>query len=149
MQETGFLSGNNSEEGKIKWSADAKAKKRIEMLAMHAVIKAEEAKGYRCFDVSAQNCGWDITSIPPKDSGLLDRHIEVKGRAAGQSTITVTHNEIKSALNQKEKFWLAVVFVDGEKVDGPHYVHQPFTQEPELGVASINYFISDLLEKVL
>lgn len=143
----GYLAESNSEECRVKWSADAKARKRIEMLAMDAVIKAEEANGYRCFDVSAQNCGWDITSIPPKDSGLPDRHIEVKGRVAGQPTITVTHNEIKSALNQKEKFWLAVVFVDGEKVDGPHYVHQPFKDEPPLGSASVNFYISELLKR--
>ena len=98
--------------------------------------------------MSAQNCGWDITSIPPRsaDGSLLpDRHIEVKGRAAGQTTVTVSHNEICAALNQQEKFWLAIVFVDGERVDGPHYVQQPFTQEPEMSVASVNYTIKDLL----
>lgn len=74
-----------------------------------------------------------------------DRHIEVKGRAAGQTTITASHNEICAALNQKDKFWLAVVFVDGDSVDGPYYAHQPFAQEPEMSVASVNYNIKDLL----
>lgn len=129
-------------------SVDAAARKRIEKLAMQAVIQAEQARGYTCVDVSAQNCGWDITSIPPRsaDGSLLpDRHIEVKGRAAGQTTVSVSHNEICAALNQQEKFWLAIVFVDGERVDGPHYVQQPFTQEPEMSVASVNYTIKDLL----
>jgi quercetin dioxygenase-like cupin family protein len=44
----------------------------------------------------------------------LERHIEVKGRAKGQETITVTANEIRHGLNQKDKFVLAVVVVDGE-----------------------------------
>lgn len=130
-------------------NADAAARKRVEQLAMRAVIQAEEARGYTCMDVSAQNCGWDITSTPPQspDGSLLpDRHIEVKGRAAGQTTVTVSHNEICAALNQKEKFWLAIVFVDGDTVDGPHYVQQPFTQEPEMSVASVNYDIQDLLK---
>ena len=130
-------------------SVDAAARRRIEQLAMRAVIQAEEARGCTCTDVSAQNCGWDITSTPPPaaDGSLPPvRHIEVKGRAAGQTTITVTHNEICSALNQKEKFWLAIVFVDGDTVDGPHYAHQPFTQEPEMSAASVNYTIRDLLE---
>lgn len=130
------------------FSADAAARKHIETLAMRAVIQAEQARGCTCVDVSAQNCGWDITSTPPqKEDGAVpeDRHIEVKGRAAGQTTITVSHNEICAALNQKDKFWLAVVFVDGDSVDGPHYVHQPFTQEPEMSVASVNYNIKDLL----
>lgn len=130
------------------FSTDAAARKRIETLAMQAVLQAEQAQGCTCVDVSAQNCGWDITSTPPaKEEGVIpeDRHIEVKGRVAGQTTITVSHNEICAALNQKDKFWLAIVFVDGDSVDGPYYVHQPFTQEPEMSVASVNYNIKDLV----
>ncbi|MGL4423716.1 MAG: hypothetical protein ACRCZF_23870 [Gemmataceae bacterium] len=29
------------------------------------VIRAEEAKGHRVVDVSAQKCGWDVSSYPP------------------------------------------------------------------------------------
>ena len=62
------------------------------------------------------NCGWDITSIPPARDGKLppSRHIEVKGRAKGADTITVTRNEILYALNQADKFVLAIVLVDGD-----------------------------------
>lgn len=131
-------------------SVDAAARSRIEQLAMQAVIEAEQARGYTCTDVSAQNCGWDITSTPPQSPDgcqLPDRHIEVKGRAAGQTTVTVSHNEICAALNQKEKFWLAVVFVDGDTVDGPHYVQQPFTKEPDMAAASVNYDLRELLAR--
>lgn len=144
----GLLAERRQDSSVTLHSVDAAARKRIEKLAMQAVIQAEQARGYTCVDVSAQNCGWDITSIPPRsaDGSLLpDRHIEVKGRAAGQTTVTVSHNEICAALNQQEKFWLAIVFVDGERVDGPHYVQRPFTQEPEMSVASVNYTIKDLL----
>lgn len=131
------------------WSPNAAARSRIEQLAMQAVIKAEEARGHACRDVSAQNCGWDITSIPPAradGSHPEELHIEVKGRAKGQSTITVTSNEICTALNQGDKFLLAVVIVDGETVDGPHYIPNPFTREPGWGETSVNYDLNKLFE---
>ena len=129
---------------------DAAARARVEQLAMQAVIEAEQARGCTCIDVSDQNCGWDITSIPPRaadGSTPPDRHIEVKGRAAGQTTVTVSHNEICAALNQQDKFWLALVFVDGTAIDGPHYIHRPFTREPDMAAASVNYDIRDLLRQ--
>src|SRR6218665_877824 len=86
------------------WSADAAARTRIERIAMHAVIAAERALGHAVIDVSAQKCGWDLTSQPQPVDGRLttSRHIEVKGRAKGQSTITVTRNEILYGLNQAD-----------------------------------------------
>lgn len=38
-------------------SADPAARSRIELLAMNAVRRAEEARGCRVVDVSAQKCG--------------------------------------------------------------------------------------------
>ena len=76
------------------------------------------------------------------------RHIEVKGRVKGAGEVIVTRNEICTALNQGDKFWLAIVLVDGDSVDGPHYVSRPFTQEPEPGVTAVTYQIASLLAKV-
>ncbi|MGC8731884.1 MAG: DUF3883 domain-containing protein, partial [Halothiobacillaceae bacterium] len=75
------------------------------------------------------------------------RHIEVKGRAKGQTTITVTRNEILYGLNQSDKFILAIVMVDGEQLEGPFYVTEPFTQEPDWAVTSINLDLDQLLVK--
>ncbi|XXG32054.1 MAG: DUF3883 domain-containing protein [Ferrovum myxofaciens] len=75
------------------------------------------------------------------------RHIEVKGRAKGQSTITITRNEILYGLNQADKFILAIVLVDGDQHEGPFYVRNPFTQEPDWAVSSINLALSELLKK--
>ena len=75
------------------------------------------------------------------------RHIEVKGRAKGQSTITVTRNEIIYGLNQADKFLLAIVVVDGEDHEGPHYVRNPFDQEPGWAVSSINLELDELLAR--
>ncbi len=116
---------------------------------MAAVRQAEEAKGHQVIDVSAEKCGWDLTAIVPVAEGKLPqaRHIEVKGRSKGQSTITVTRNEILYGLNQADKFILAIVIVDGDDHEGPHYVRNPFTQEPDWAVTSINLDLASLLAR--
>jgi hypothetical protein len=101
-------------------------------------------------DVSAQKCGWDITSYPPHVNGKQQdaRHIEVKGRVKGAGTVTITRNEMLYALNQADKFRLAIVLVDeNEAVDGPYYLRNPFEAEPGWGVSSSNFEIRALLAR--
>lgn len=132
------------------FAADAAARSRIEHLGMNAVRRAEESRGCRVVDVSVLKCGWDLTSHPPAGEGRTSepRHIEVKGRVKGASTVTVTRNEILYALNQAEKFVLAIVLVgENEVVDGPHYIRNPFPDEPGWGVASVNYDLNKLLAR--
>lgn len=131
------------------WSADANARARVEQIAMQTVMEAELALGHEVIDVSAQKCGWDVTSQPKPVDGRLPttRHIEVKGRAKGQSTITVTRNEILYGLNQADKFMLAIVLVDGDKHEGPFYITKPFSQEPDWAVTSINLDLDQLIAK--
>jgi hypothetical protein len=139
----GLLRGRRGE-GPALSAADAAARKRIETLAMRTVIKAEEAKGHRVVDVSAQKCGWDLSSYPPNSNH--PKHIEIKGRVKGADIITVSRNEILYAFNQTEKFVLAIVLVgEDDRVEGPFYIRQPFDREPGWGVASINYDLSHLL----
>jgi superfamily II DNA or RNA helicase len=132
------------------WSVDPVARARIERIAMDAVMAAEEALGNSVHDVSAQKCGWDVTSQPPiiPGGGLPEpRHIEVKGRVLGSETITVTKGEIFEGFNQGDKFLLAVVLVDGEQVQGPHYIRRPFTQEPDWATTSVNLDLKQLLSR--
>ncbi len=132
------------------FSCDPGARSRIENLAMAAVRRAEEARGCRVVDVSSDKCGWDLTSYPPMVNGKQpnSRHIEVKGRSKGASTITVTRNEVVYAFNQGDKFILAVVLVaEDETIEGPFYIRCPFGGEPGWGVASINYDLNELLQK--
>ncbi|NRT58390.1 helicase-related protein [Sphaerotilus uruguayifluvii] len=143
----GLLMQRRGEPG---WSPDAAARSRVEQLAMQAVMAAERALGHEVIDVSTEKCGWDITAIPPAVNGRLPevRHIEVKGRAKGSSTITVTRNEVLYALNQQDKFWLAIVLVgEGDSVDGPHYIRRPFTREPDWAVTSVNLDLNELLKR--
>ena len=136
--------------GKADFTADAAARARVERVAMQAVVDAEHALGHRTKDVSAAKCGWDITAYTDQPQGLaLERHIEVKGRAKGQDTITVTSNEIRYGLNQKEKFVLAVVVVDGDQAESVNYIPMPFTQEPDWAEASKNLDLGLLLGRAL
>ena len=132
------------------FAANAAARAKIERLAMEAVRRAEEAAGCHVHDVSAAKCGWDLTSHPPAIDGRQPeaRHIEVKGRIQGATTLTVTRNEILYAFNQGDKFVLAIVLVNpDDTTEGPFYIHQPFDQEPGWGVSSVNFNLAELLRK--
>jgi superfamily II DNA or RNA helicase len=132
------------------FSSDAAARRRIERLAMDAVRRAEEARGCRVVDVSAEKCGWDITSYPPATNGIVPepRHIEVKGRVKGADTLTVTYNEVVYACNQGDKFVLAIALIsETDDVDGLYYIRTPFEREPERGVASLNYKLAGLIAR--
>jgi len=60
--------------------------------------------------------------------------------------VTVTKNEILTALNKPDDFILAVVLVDGDAAT-PRYVRCPFQREPDFGVTSVNYALEDLLAR--
>ena len=120
----------------------ARDTKRVELLAMKAVTKAEEALGFKPRDVSKQKLGWDIESSIPGTGKL--RFIEVKGRVTGAETVTVTKNEIMAGLNKPDDFILAVVEVDGDNTTA-RYVRRPFKREPDFAATSVNYDLSELL----
>ncbi len=148
-------------------SAFAKETKRVEQAAMAAVMAAERALGYEPRDVSDRKCGYDIESVVPGTRQL--RFIEVKGRIEGAETVTVTKNEILTALNKPDNFILALVqvpvdqdFPEGDafklkttsgvySVPGEgcvtRYVREPFRREPDFGASSVNYGWRELWER--
>ncbi|MBJ7900533.1 MAG: DUF3883 domain-containing protein [Cyanobacteria bacterium RI_101] len=136
----------------------ARETKRVELAAMGAVMAREKALGYLPQDVSAKKCGYDIESQIPETGHL--RFIEVKGRIVGATTVTVTKNEVLTALNKPDNFLLALVsvpaadFPEGDafrvKESGRdyqadlagcevRYVRAPFEKEPDWGACSVNY----------
>jgi hypothetical protein len=119
--------------------------REVERLAMEKVMQFEREQGFQPRDISAENRGYDIESRDPKTERL--HFIEVKGRVKGAATVTVTKNEILTSLNRPEAFVLAIVFVDSGAAETPIYLRQPFSQEPEFGTASVNFKLSELLEK--
>lgn len=120
----------------------------IEYAAMNAVIQIETELGYRPKDVSALKCGYDVESFIPKMARRLEaytlRFIEVKGRTKGATTVTVSKNEILTALNKPEEFILAIVEVDGNDTH-TIYLRHPFKNAPDFTATSVNYDIRDLI----
>jgi hypothetical protein len=111
---------------------------------MCAVMDTERRLGFIPRDVSAQKLGYDVESSIPNTGKL--RFIEVKGRAAGAKTVTITKNEILTALNKPDEFILAIVEHGGE-ASKIHYMRNPFQREPDFGVTSCNYAIEELLQQ--
>ena len=113
--------------------------------ARNIIMEVERNLGFDPTDREFKKLGYDIESRVP-DTGKL-RFIEVKGRASGASTITVTRNEILYSLNKPEDYILGIVEFqdrDGYRV---HYVREPFQREPDFGVTSVNYDFAELLAR--
>lgn len=134
----GMLAGDAAPDG-----STAAGRREVELAGMRAVMTIECGLGFEPRDRSADNCGYDIESVVPdnaRSSGCALRMIEVKGRAAGSTTVTVSHNEVMCALNRPDAFILALVEVDGD-VTRTTYIKRPFTNPPDYTVASTNYDI--------
>jgi hypothetical protein len=105
-------------------------------------MEAETRAGRVPEDVAALKCGWDVQSREP--DGRL-RFIEVKGRAEGATTVTVTRNEIQKSLNVPDRWYLAIVEVNAGQAAEPVYLRRPFAFAPDPAATSVNYSIKDLL----
>jgi hypothetical protein len=138
----GLLARLRGDEEVARWARETA---RVERLAMDAVMEAERRLDHEPRDVALEKVGYDIESRIPATGQL--RFIEVKGRVAGSETVTVTYNEIRSALNKPDDFILAVVEVSADVVGTPRYIRRPFGREPDFGVASVNYRLSEILER--
>lgn len=126
------------------FSIDAASRSRNEQLAMAAVLSAERALGNTVSDVSAEKCGWDVTSTTPAG---VRRHIEVKARVEGADTVIVTANEVRQALNQKDKFLLAIVTIADGQARPARYVREPFTHDLDAGTVSTTRSLGELLKR--
>jgi len=112
-----------------------------------AVMAIETSLGHVPVNVSSAKVGYDIESQIPHEkrdgSGASLRFIEVKGRAAGATTVTVSKNEILTALNKPDEYLLAIVEVDGQQTKTV-YLKKPFRERPDFAATSINYSITEL-----
>ena len=127
-------------------------KQAIEYAAMSAVIQIETSLGYKPKDVSAAKCGYDVESYVPEAqrarlTAYALRMIEVKGRQKGATTVTVSKNEMLTALNKPEEFILAIVEVDGAETHTV-YLKEPFNgiDKPSFMEVSRNFSIAELVQ---
>ena len=113
--------------------------------AREIVMAVERELGFEPTDREFEKLGYDIESRDPHTGRL--RFIEVKGRVAGATTVTVTKNEILTSLNKPTDFVLALVeFLDGDD-HRVRYLREPFQREPDFGVTSVNYDFAELLSR--
>ncbi len=113
--------------------------------AREIVMEVERDLGFEPTDREFEKLGYDIESRIPGTGRL--RFIEVKGRRQDASIVTVTKNEILYSLNKPDDFILAVVEFHEDQKHSVHYVRRPFQREPDFGVTSVNYNLSELLRR--
>lgn len=122
----------------------------VEYAGMKAVMDIERKLGFIPSDVSAKKCGYDVESEIPKElrgpDGACLRFIEVKGRAKGASTVTISKNEMLYAMNSPKEFILAIVEVEGQNTRTV-YLKEPFkgVDKPSFMEVSRNFNIMDLI----
>ena len=129
----------------------AEARKEVELAAMQAVMAIETSLGFTPIDVSASKVGYDIESgkMANQDQDMEAqrlRFIEVKGRSIGATTVTITKNEVLTALNIPDQYILALVQVDGGQTETV-YLQRPFRNTLDFAATSVNFDIQDLLEQ--
>lgn len=120
-------------------------RERIDRLAVAAVMEAERKLGREPTEMLHHNPGYDIESRDPNTNQLL--FIEVKGKSTDATTVTISKTQIFTAFNTPDSFILAIVEVDGETAKEPRYIREPFQKEPDFGVTSVNYNLSELLAR--
>lgn len=119
----------------------------VERRAVEAVLEAEAQLGWQAVDLNEthrNHPGYDIRSRrAATDGGLGDvKFIEVKGRIQGAPTVTVSRNEILTALNEPKHFVLALVEVSPDGTDTVRYLRHPFEGRSEefiFDVTSVNF----------
>lgn len=123
----------------------AEDRRRIELAAIDEVMRFEQSVGRVPIDVSAMCYGWDIESVDPATDER--RFIEVKGRAIDADTVTITCNEVMAALNEPERWVLALVMVKEGFARVPRYILAFPRREPVPGEASVTIQLAKLLAR--
>lgn len=123
-------------------------RQKVAAAARAIVIEVERKLGFLPVDREDEKLGYDIESKDPRTGRL--RFIEVKGRAAGADTITVTKNEVLTSLNKPDDYILAIVEFFGEREHRVHYVRRPFERSGvtvDFNGASVNLYFAELLKR--
>ena len=111
--------------------------------AREIVMVRERALGFVPVDREFDHVGYDIESLNPATGEV--RFIEVKGRVDGAGQITVTRNELVTALNRPEQFVLAVVEFASDGSHRETYLRAPFHDNPSFSEISRTYDLAKLI----
>ena len=146
MLVTGIVPGHIARIVSVETAGDA---------AVTVIVKSElgvsEQQLYRSdesrLSVAEKNLPWTFVS-PADDFKLALEALRIElGCAFDPMMAVLTCNEISYAVNQGDKFILALVLMDGDKTEGPYYIRHIWQNELNFGVAQETYKIADLLTK--
>ncbi len=126
------------------YSVDAAARRRVELLAVQAVMEAERSLGRQPRDVSLDGVGCDIES-KAADGSLL--FIEVKGRVVGADSISMYVTEVRKANNVPDQFVLAIALIDDDRVVELRYVRGVDYGQPSFIQSSSTFQLRALWER--
>ena len=121
-------------------SADRRAE--IDRLAVAAVMDAERRLGRNPREMPHHNVGYDVETL---DADGRLRFIEVKGKAVGRETVTVSSSQIRTCFNKPGQWALAIVMIDGDSAAEPAYLYDLFDAPPTFAEAGRNLRLADLL----
>jgi SNF2 family DNA or RNA helicase len=107
----------------------ARERSAIERAAVDAVLDIERSLGRHPVEMPPQNKGYDIESRKA-DGTLL--FIEVKGRAAGAETFTVTRSEVGVGRNKPSQHILALAEIAGITRPRVRYITRAFEEVGDL-----------------
>ena len=131
--------------GETTTAADAASKKQVELLAMQAVMDAERSLGRMPKDVSEQRgIGYDIESVDANGNLFF---IEVKGRAVGADSVTLTYNELKCGNNKPKQFRLAICQINNGSASPPMYVSHMDWGRPGFGAIGQTFSLQQVLQQ--
>lgn len=116
----GMLRSPGPKAGAPPLSADPERRREVERIAVDAVLAAERALGREPEEMPHSNKGFDLRSRDPKQGHSW--FIEVKVRVEGADTVTLTKNELLTALNKAESHILALVTVVDSRTADVRYV---------------------------
>jgi superfamily II DNA or RNA helicase/predicted nucleotidyltransferase len=122
----------------------ARETERAERLAMAAVLAAERALGRRPKEMAHNNPGYDVLSRDPVTHTLV--FLEVKARVLGVDEVTVSKNQLLTALNKPDAFILALVAVADDDSTEVRYLQRPYRgyEEALFGVTTVAFDWNDL-----
>ena len=107
-------------------------------------MAVERALGREPRDVSDQRgIGYDIESKDATSGQLY--FVEVKGRAGVDDHVTLPRSEVLCALNEPQRFRLALVVVDNGQAQPPVYVQDFDFGQPGFAQTSSTYSLASLL----
>ncbi|MFW5683038.1 MAG: DUF3883 domain-containing protein, partial [Phycisphaeraceae bacterium] len=116
----------------------------IDRLAVDAVLAAERRLGRQPREMPHHHEGYDVESTDPAEPGRV-RFIEVKGKAVGRDTVTVSASQIRTCCNAPDDWILAVVPIDGGTAHEPRYAYGFFPEPPTFAHTSVNVPLRDVL----